>query len=1792
MTTNNESANVVLTADVDGYSQNLQQAEQQTNSLIHSLDALTGKLSALGKMGSKGIQIIGTGTLAGIGVATKQAADFEKQMSVLRATSVTTGPAIGKIETSVLSLSRAFPIARSEAIGLVTQLTNLGVKSQSSIQNLSTTMVKLSGTTGESLSGLTQSFVELSRSMGTLDSNSSQKYANSLFTVSRNAGVAAGSVLSFSNAIAPMARMSGIGQRELMGISTAFAKAGADGFAGASTMNTMLADITRQIQYGSPQLRKYSDLIGVTVDQFKNMDRTEAVTQIFEAIGKQGPNAVKILDQMGFDGIRAARAITAVSQGAGGLRKAIEDSVGSFNGGNLEKASASAFGGLNDEMHKTKESLAEIGLAIGSTMLGPLTQVAKVAAGITGSLSGMAGFLKPLGNILVPITAAIAGISMIGMGKITGAATARYLMDTQTVRSVRAGSAAGRAAAGGGLIGPQTAAIADTQRRFAMGPGMRQAGGMNGLQRFLYSLSQANGADAAANGGPNIVSRTAAQMLRPVTWWQNTGRDFYRDAVKNPFDRTAGIPNTAALSGGNFTTMGGIGAAMKESTANLAASASAAAKSLMAGGQGAMGFGEAAKKAGLATVQMASAATRASFSLAGMAGRGAIGAIGKFAAANPLLAAVGVGLGAYTAIQNDRNNTYGDSAASNGLTEYNEKLGIASNGLSSFSTALKNAEESLPKPQSQTDALAVSKAQQNAALAPGRTLTNDTVGSLKDTGQGLAYLRSMGKMTPEQTQGVMLDLIQQFGPSGADKIATTYKKAGPSSTRSGASGLLDVARSQDYENGKGWGNVWEMAKNSVGLSGSYGENARKTLNTAYGAAFNNAYRPGASSAEITQRALVTVQQLIGKSFGKGGTLEEREASLQELKKRGIETNLGRFETSGMNTKFNLDTANMTDAERGQYIASHYFTKKTKDSLKDQGIKYGTTTEVMLANAKKLTKPEEDQVGNDLSRNRTALSSVLYARQAVVGREGDANYANLLTEKIANQGKSAMMGGTNAAQVIGELQAMAVAAGGSEKALAELTAAAIPLIQQFRSLQQLSMTRGEARAENYKFGAIALQNSDKEMRAQGRGAIMDQYSADHSFLANTAATLRSYNKGKQRYIADFDKGESRFEEDFDTSKKRGARDFARSKKINEREFNISVTQQTESFFRQREYAQSDFDKSIERATADHNLAELNAIEDNNTAKARANRDFQKSETRSIDDFNKSRARSQADFDKSMARRAEAAARSIYDPFKRVTTMQTMDTQNMLINLNKQTKLISDQKKNLDSLLAAGVSQDVIDTLNLSDSSQAQQLSRMVSDLKKTPSMVGDLNSSVSARKTATTGLVNSDTNVDYRQQKADFTLSLDRSVEDFTLALERNRKDFGQSMDDMAKDFDKNMARNNAAFTLSIDRATQDFVLGQARSLLEWTISMTASLEAYKRQMKDAQDAYDIQIADAEKDHKKQLYRMEVDYQQGLARMEIDLLDTFKDMNGSINELGTQALDLLQKAGVKSVGVIKSQILDVVGYANAAYSALGADPTKITPEAFDALMKHLTSAGGGYEDTGKAGDAGNFAGGPTGKGASGWSGKWKNYEDGSYHGGADFGVGVGSPVYATRNGHVTAVENLYGKSYGKYIKMSDGADDFYFAHLSSQLVKVGDAVTRGQKIGLSGDTGNSTGPHLHFEVRPKGAGHDDAIDPSKFFAMGGIVTGPTRAMIGEAGSAEAVIPLNNRGAQFMASTIKEALQHAFATPIYRGGGTSHTSDYSSNFTGEVTVVAQDPNEMARKLAQKARMQRLVRPGSSR
>ncbi|WP_448617226.1 M23 family metallopeptidase [Geodermatophilus sp. URMC 65] len=124
----------------------------------------------------------------------------------------------------------------------------------------------------------------------------------------------------------------------------------------------------------------------------------------------------------------------------------------------------------------------------------------------------------------------------------------------------------------------------------------------------------------------------------------------------------------------------------------------------------------------------------------------------------------------------------------------------------------------------------------------------------------------------------------------------------------------------------------------------------------------------------------------------------------------------------------------------------------------------------------------------------------------------------------------------------------------------------------------------------------------------------------------------------------------------------------------------------------------------------------------------------------------------------------------------------------------------------------------------------------------------------------------------------------------------------------------------------------------------------------------------------------------------------------------------------------------------------------------------------------------SGGSGPYVKPTSGRTSSCFGSRW-----GALHGGVDIAAPIGTPIYAAHSGVVARAGTATGFGFAVYIRGDDGAVTVY-GHVNQYFVRAGERVVAGELIAEVGNRGQSTGPHLHFEVHPSGAMYGGQVDP--------------------------------------------------------------------------------------------------------
>lgn len=341
---------------------------------------------------------------------------------------------------------------------------------------------------------------------------------------------------------------------------------------------------------------------------------------------------------------------------------------------------------------------------------------------------------------------------------------------------------------------------------------------------------------------------------------------------------------------------------------------------------------------------------------------------------------------------------------------------------------------------------------------------------------------------------------------------------------------------------------------------------------------------------------------------------------------------------------------------------------------------------------------------------------------------------------------------------------------------------------------------------------------------------------------------------------------------------------------------------------------------------------------------------------------------------------------------------------------------------------------------------------------------------------------------------EYIAALDKKIQvlkDQIKALESQKSDLEKSISDIETQMDETEAEMkriqdeieakqeeyDKIFNEYCQRLRAMYVSGQASNLEVLLTSKDISSILTRSEMiksvsrKDNQTLNELmkKMQEIEKD-KASLQKKRVELEDSKTKLESqkkELEQNISDVNSSKSELDSE-----MATANEAMKNIDSQISEY----KESMEDNSAEMAEIAAEIRRQQAASNSSSSGG--STGNGGSHGNGTlGYPTDSRTI--SAGYPTYSGGGWHGGVDFPVSSGSNVYAAASGTVIIAKNLE-TSYGHYLVIDHGNGlSTLYAHNTTLYVGVGDHVNKGQVIASSGSTGNSTGPHCHFEVRVNG-----------------------------------------------------------------------------------------------------------------
>lgn len=1416
--TEDRNAQVVITADTTQYTQGVQQASRETDGLNKSVTALAASMDGLMKRSGKKLVLFAAADMAALSGATMIAATLDKQLSTLSATASAMNKSfsMSQVRSEIRSISRELPMARGEIAQLATSITKLGITTAREVSGMTRSFAMFGAATGESPFTLAQQQIGLSRTMGNLIGGT-QRVTNlndSVTSLAANAGVNATDILGFSQQIAPAARMAGMSQQDVMGVSTAFNRAGADGQYASTAFTSVLNEITRMRASGSPELKRYGRVLGLSDKEMGNGKEGLTPLSIFDRIiQKVGPGtnqneAIKTLDMLGLDGIRMTRAFQSLGA-EGGMGKWVQESREAYGSGSTEKGAEAAENNLVDVMEKLRNNFTDMGQAIGEIFIRPVTELAKL---LTLSFQKFNEVMQPaikafglLAGVVGTLAGALGTIMQVA-GPLTTALLARRFLNNTVQQSITGGWR-NRGATTGDLSDPKVAA-----RYAGVDANGNPVSRLGVINRGLYRMSGWLGQHAENAGMPGGFGPKAAANLgiaglgsgfRTFTRWM--GQDYAKAGLQSGVDRI----NYNGSGRGPFAAFrdgwkGGFGQELfgqkvegpltKEDAANasprsmreMASAAKANVIAAKAEAQARANSGTSMKAAGaqfkslvVETAKLTGAFLKASSAVgAGLLGAGlkagGQGMLGAAKAAGGWLKGNAMAMGSMAAMavgfdMFNTNSAYADdrgaardSGSFNGVVAYDTALGKTTDRLLGFANALDETTGKLGA-NAQTVEEALKASDLSARGLNKEELTNQTVNGLTSTSSAVDWMMSQGQLSADQANLMGEDIYKKFGKTDGDTIMRQYLAL----TKGGKNVKPMNGVSQSFYDATADDNFMGGAYKSVGnaINAVVGGNP---LSDVFDSISGGKYLTDERKAQVA----IGVNQILAKGAWQDEKMTSKNPAFRDKYRAAVDAeNITQALVSQMRGARDVDggkKAGLTEilnaldsqgvaVNKEAFSGGWDFTGKTDAEL----AKW--VDENILQNTQYAQKEFDGVSTAQIAGSGTKRTISKSAEETVEAMDKFSSDFKGFAKDFAED-KKLQNAITNhsgdprfiiAAAETMRKDAMKRSGGDDSKAMAMLTALA-------------ENSPKAVEAANYAKSIIAADQERKmsTMNLASRGQVLTQHVEAAQLNVKEGVT------GSDQELKDAKEAQK----DYIVSVYTAKRDLDRQLERSDEDYQIQKTRSDNAFHR-----------SLQRSEYDHNLQLLYAKKD----------------------FHREMRNSDEDYYRNLKYMAKDAAKSIYDPFARVQSQSVISAKGLIVNLKDQNQRIKQQTKELDQARALGLSQDAIDMLGLADPAKAQQLHYMLETGGK--KWVSELNKTVGERGKATKDLTMDERNNEsLRRMDEQRKIQIKRSTDAYDRNLRRGEKAYNRSLEKSIADYERGMRHMEKDRQKMLNRARQDF----------------------------------------------------------------------------------------------------------------------------------------------------------------------------------------------------------------------------------------------------------------------------------------------------------------------------------------------------------------------------------------------
>ena len=394
------------------------QANKTNQTLLGIRDASMKIGETTGKIGSTMTKTITAPLVAGAGVVTKFAADFDTAMVGVSKTVDMTDQEFEAMSSSIRDMAKEMPASAVEIAGVAEAAGQLGIEKEN-ILGFTKTMIDLGETTNLTADEAATSFAKFAN-ITQMPQTEFDKLGSVVVDLGNNMATTEKDIVSMGTRLAGTGNQVGLTEAEIMGLAAAMSSVGIEAEAGGSAMSTTLKKINTEVLSGGDKLKGYAQVAGMSANQFAEAWKsrpTEALTSFISGlkdIQASGGDVNSVLKELGITGLRETDTLTRLAGAGDLLGSAFDIANNAFKDNTALSAEAEKrYESFGAKMDMFKNKLTDAGITIGTVLMPYIERLVDGIGNLADKIAAADPALVKIGVAVAAFAAAIGPVLII-----------------------------------------------------------------------------------------------------------------------------------------------------------------------------------------------------------------------------------------------------------------------------------------------------------------------------------------------------------------------------------------------------------------------------------------------------------------------------------------------------------------------------------------------------------------------------------------------------------------------------------------------------------------------------------------------------------------------------------------------------------------------------------------------------------------------------------------------------------------------------------------------------------------------------------------------------------------------------------------------------------------------------------------------------------------------------------------------------------------------------------------------------------------------------------------------------------------------------------------------------------------------------------------------------------------------------------------------------------------------------------------------------------------------------------